>query len=170
MYQRLERLAVLLARLMALAGGVALILVVVISCVSIAGRAGQHLGLPLWPIPGDTEWVEFGMGFAVFAFLPWCTLMRGHAAVDLFQPVFGPVLNRVIDLVSDLSMLAVAGLIAWRTWLGMLDKKSFHETTYILRAEIWQGYAAAMLGAAAFVLVAAFCVLRSARALRGGAT
>lgn len=169
MYRRLERLALGLARLMAYAGGAALILVVLVSCLSILGRAGLQLGLPLTSIRGDTEWVEFGTGFAVFAFLPWCTLLRGHASVDLLQPVLGRGANRLIDFLADLAILALAGLLAWRLWLGLLDKQSYHETTFILRAELWQGYAAAMVGAVAFVLIAGFCVLRSGRALVGRA-
>lgn len=165
MYRTLDRLARGLAIVMAWLGGAALIGIVLVSVLSISGRAGQVLGLPVTQIRGDTEWVEFGTGFAVFAFLPWCTYVRGHAAVDLLQPLFGALLNRVLDLVADLVIFGVAALIAWRTWAGMLDKRSYHETTFILRAEVWQGYAAAMIGAVAFVLVAAFCVLRSARAL-----
>ena len=76
-------------------------------------------------------------------------------------------LNRVIDLLSDLAFLGVAVVMAWRLWLGMLDKKSYYETTLILQFDMWQAYALALVGAVAFALVAAFCVLRSARALAG---
>jgi TRAP-type C4-dicarboxylate transport system permease small subunit len=154
---------------MAWAGGAALLALIVMSCVSIVGRAGFTAGLPVRPVKGDTEWVEFGTGFAVFAFLPWCTLTRGHASVDLLQPLFGRLGNRVIDLLADLAMLALAALLAWRMWFGLLDKRGYHEVTFILQAAVWKGYAAAMVGAVVFVLVAAFCVLRSARALAGRA-
>ncbi|MCR8723867.1 TRAP transporter small permease [Frigidibacter sp. ROC022] len=167
MYRTLESWARGLAVLMAWAGGLALLLVVALTVVSILGRAGDSLGLGLKPLPGDTEYVEFGIGFAVFAFLPWCTYARAHASVDLLQPVLGRRLNRLIDLIADIGMLSLALLLTWRLWLGMLDKRGYHETTFILRAEIWWGYAAGMVGAVAFCLVAAFAVLRSARALTG---
>jgi TRAP-type C4-dicarboxylate transport system permease small subunit len=169
MYRQLERLAEGIARVMAWAGGIALIALIVMSCLSILGRAGQVSGLPVTSIRGDTEWVEFGTGFVVFAFLPWCTLMRGHASVDLLAPLFGRF-NRVLDLLAEVSILIVAALIGWRLWLGLLDKRGYHETTFILRAEVWLGYAAALIGAVAFAVVAAFCVLRAARALTGAAT
>lgn len=169
MYHTVERLARGLSVLTAWAGGLALLVIVALTVVSILGRAGQSLGLPVTSLPGDTELVEFGTGFAVFAFLPWCSYSRGHATVDMLQPLFGHRLNRTIDLIADLLMLGLALLLTWRLWLGLLDKRSYHETTFILRTEVWLGYAAGMVGAVAFVLVAGFCVLRSARSLAGAA-
>ena len=59
--------------------------------VSIVGRASLTWAWVLGPVPGDFELVEVGTGFAVFAFLPWCQLKRGHATVDLFtSEVFAP--------------------------------------------------------------------------------
>lgn len=163
MYALLERMAGFVARSLALAGGMVLIAVVVMTCASIIGRALIPLGLS--PIRGDFEWVEIGTGFAVFSFLPWCVLQRGHATVDLFKPAFPPVLNRALDVVVDIAMLAAAILIAWRLHLGMLDKARFMETTFIIQVPVWKAYAAGLVGAYGFVFVAGFCVLRSARSL-----
>jgi TRAP-type C4-dicarboxylate transport system permease small subunit len=113
--------------------------------------------------------VEIGVGFAIFAFLPWCQLQRGHVAVDLFRPAFGEVANRLIDVVVDILILGLAIMIAWRLFEGMLDKRQFAETTFILRLPIWQAYLAGLAGAGSFVLVAAFCALRSLRSLKNGA-
>ncbi len=147
---------------MAVAGGLVLIALVVMTCLSISGRALIPIGLS--PIKGDFEWIEMGVAFAVFAFLPWCQYNRGHARVDLFAANLGPTGNRLADFVSDVLMFGAASIIGWRPWLGMLDKKSFGETTFILQYPIWYAYAASMVGAAAFVLVSAFCILRSLRA------
>ncbi|WP_428928062.1 TRAP transporter small permease [Marinibacterium sp. SX1] len=165
MYVLLSRIAELIARGMAILGGLALMALVVMTCVSITGRALIPMGLQ--PVRGDFELVSIGMGFAVFAFLPWGIYARSHATVDLFLPVFPGWLNRVIDLLADLGFLAVAVIMAWRLWLGMLDKKSYYETTLILQFDMWQAYALALVGAVAFALVAGFCVLRSALALAG---
>ena len=162
MYTRLDTLAGALARLLALAGGMVLIALVIMTCVSITGRTLIPLGLS--PVKGDFEWIEMGVAFAVFAFLPWCQYARGHARVDLFAGNFSRGMNRFLDLVSDLFMLIAATIIAWRLWLGMLEKQQFGETTFILQYPIWYAYAAAMLGAATFAAVSAFCVLRSGRA------
>ncbi|MGH1329656.1 MAG: TRAP transporter small permease [Paracoccaceae bacterium] len=148
-----------LARYTALLGGIVLIAVVIMSCVSIIGRALSIIGLS--SIPGDFEMVEMGIGFAVFASLPWCHLNKGHASVDLFQPAFGRYLNAVIDVVADALMFVVSALIARQLWLGMLDKKQYSETTFILQFPVYYAYAAAMLGAVVFVIVSLYCFGRS---------
>ena len=142
MYMTLYKSADALARWMALLSGLVLLVVVALTCVSIAGRA-------------------------IFGFLSWCQLQRSHAAVDLFKPVFGGVLNRVLNVVVDLGMLAAAVVIAWRLYLGMADKLRYAETTFIMQLPVWWGYAASLVGAVAFALVAAFCLIRSLRALTG---
>jgi TRAP-type C4-dicarboxylate transport system permease small subunit len=148
-----------------MAGGLVLVALVAMTCVSIAGRALTGLGLG--PVPGDYELVEIGIGFAVFAALPWCHLRRGHATVELFAPLYGGAVNRALDVVIDLAVLAVALLLAWRLADGMLDKKGYFETTFILGIEIWQGYALGLAGAAVFCIVALWRAGESVVALRG---
>lgn len=152
-----------IAATMALAGGLVLVALVALTCVSVLGRALISLGLG--PVPGDFELVEMGVAFAVFAFLPWCHLNRGHAAVELLTRTFGRTANAWLDLVADFLMLLVAGLITWRLALGALDKRSYHETTFILETPIWWAYAACLVGAVVFTIVALYCVLRSLRAV-----
>lgn len=163
MYRFLSTSAEWLARWTALAGGIVLTGLIVMTCLSITGRTLVPLGLQ--PIPGDFELIEIGVGFAVFAFLPWCQLKRGHATVDLFQPLYGRYGNRFIDVISDVIMFIAAYIIASRLYLGMLDKLRYDETTFILRAPVWMAYAAGLFGAAVFVYVSAFCILRSLRVL-----
>ncbi len=108
------------------------------------------------PVPGDFELVEAGAGFAIFCFLPWCQLVRGHATVDLFTSFLGPAPNRVIDLVSEFLMTVVIVLIAWRLWYGMWDKFRYQETTFILQFPVWWPYAACMFAAVIAVVVSVF--------------
>lgn len=165
MYVTLSRLAETLARVLAFAGGALLLVIVVLTCISIAGRALFSAGLCCGPIRGIYDYTEIGVGVAIFAFLPWCQIRRAHAAVDLFKGFFSDFLNRLLDVVVDLAMLVLAYVIAYRLWLGMLDKRAYGETTLIAQVPLWVGYAACLVGAIGFVLVAAFCVVRSVRAL-----
>lgn len=150
---------------MALAGGVVLAALIVMTVVSIIGRT--LIGIGLSPVPGDFELMEIGVGFAIFAFLPWCQLKRGHARVDLFQKLMSARLNQSIDFLSDVLMAVAAFLIAWRLWIGMLDKRGYGETTFILQFPVWLAYLASISGAIVFVIVSGFCILRSARPLIG---
>ena len=165
-------------------GGVALMAVMVMTTVSVAGMSLSKLGkvlkkgydtvveplLAVGPIPGETEMVETGMAFIIFAFLPLVTLHKGHAEVAILANFFGNKVNRFIDLVSDTLMLAVAAFLGYRHLMGTIDKFNNGESTWILQFPVWWGYAASMLGASIFVIVAAFCVLRSFDALLTGRT
>ncbi len=153
---------------LAIAGGLALIAMTLLTVISITGRGLIWLGLG--PIPGSYELVEMGAAFAVFCFLPWCQLKRGHVTVDLFLRPLGPRINRGAELISNLLITGAAGVIAWRLWLGLVDKGSTSETSYILGIPAWFGYAAACLGAMLFVLASAYTVWRSFHELRGGAS
>ena len=156
----LDRLVGALAYWMAMAGGAVLIAVVIVTVVSIAGRSLIFAGLG--PIPGDFELVEAGTAFAVFAFLGLCQFHRGHVTVDLFLTRAGPRVNAAVDVIANLAMTGAAAVITWRLCLGMLDKRSYGETTFILQFPIWWGFAAALAGAAAFTLVRSLREVRRA--------
>jgi len=155
-----------LARLMALLGGLVLAFITLMTALSIIGRTMISFGLG--PIPGDFELVEAGTGFAVFAFLPWCQLNRGHATVDLFTNYLSPAANRWIDLVSETLMTVVFVLLAWRLWVGMTDKMRYGETTFILQFPVWWGFAAAMVGAAVCVVVSVYMTAMRIQEVRLG--
>lgn len=159
MRQSVERLLERLSAWLAIVGGAVLVVLTVATVVSITGRALTSVGLG--PIPGDYELVEAGTAFAIFAFLPWCQLNRGHVTVDLFLARFGPRVNAGVDLVANILMTLASGLICWRLWLGMLDKQAYGETTFILQFPLWWPYAAAVAGAGFAVVVCAYTVWRS---------
>lgn len=140
-----------LARGLAIAGGLVLIVLTVLTVVSIVGRS--LIGFGLSPVPGDVELVEAGVGFAIFSFLPWCQFVRGHATVDIFTNFLSARANRIIDLISELLLTIVITIIAWRLWYGMLDKVRYNETTFILQFPVWWAYAACMVAAAIGVVV-----------------
>ena len=175
-----------IARVMAYAGGAVLIAITVITCVSIAGRAILTLStmpaiggtlpwfrelvssLGIGPVSGDFELVESGVAFAVFAFLPWCQLNRGHAVVDLMKPVFGPSGNRAIDAVSETLMTAVLVLIAWRLGVGTADKARYGETSFILQYPVWIAFGASFAAAAVAAVVSIYMTVIRWRELVGG--
>ncbi|MCF6271936.1 MAG: TRAP transporter small permease subunit [Rhodobacteraceae bacterium] len=182
MIDRLGKPIAALAWFSALVGGLVLVAVMVMITVSVMGMSANKFGkmlkksydtvveplLSIGPIPGETEMVEVGMAFIIFAFLPIVTLNKGHAVVGILTGFFGKGVNRLIDVVSDGLMLVVAGFLAYRHLLGTLDKFGNGEATWILQFPVWWGYGAAMFGAAIFVIVAIYCLLRSVdAALRG---
>lgn len=156
-----------IAQVLAIAGGCVLIAMVVLTVVSVTGRGLIGLDIGLSPVPGDFELVELGSAFAIFSFLPWCQLKRGHVTVDLFVKMLGERALVIAELVGDILIFSAAAVIAWRLWLGMMDKMRYGETTYILGLPLWWGYAAAQLGALVFVAAAAHTAWQGMRKLRG---
>ena len=155
----LGRIVVGLARWLAVAGGLVLLAMVAMICVSIVGRALLAFGLK--PITGDYELVSIGMGFAIFAFLPWAHLTRSHALVSLVTDGFGPRVNAWILVITDIMMLAASAFVAWRLYFGMMDKFAYNETTLLLRFPLSWAYALGFVGAVVLVVVAIYVLGRS---------
>ncbi len=140
-----------LAEWLALVGGVVLVAITLMVVTSVTGRALTSIGLG--PVQGDFELVEVGMAVAIFFFMPWCYVKAGHATVDLLYMHMGPAGRRAIQVVSDLLMLGVWLVLVWQLGLGMLEKKEYLETTFILQIPIWWGYALSLVGGVAGCLV-----------------
>ena len=147
------------ARAMAWFGAFVLTLLALMSVFSIAGRALTGLGLG--PVPGDFELVEAGTALAVFCFLPWAHLRRGHAVVDLFWRAYPAPLQRLLDVAADALMLAAWVLLVWRMGVAMLDYRGNAEVTFILQFPVWWGYAASMVPAVLGCAIYAWRLLES---------
>lgn len=173
---RVGRVLEALARGLAYAGGLILVAIAIVTVLSIIGRALIFAGLG--PIKGDFEMVEMGCAIAVFFFLPWCQLKRGHVTVDILVDRMPRRAHAGFGLIGDLCVLIAASVIAWRLYLGFGEKfpygsdalreslsmgykPFFAETTYELELPIWIPYGLALVGALIFVLVSAYSVWRS---------
>lgn len=161
----LHRIVLGLARLMALLGGLVLLALVVITCVSIVGRAANtalHSAISMGLMPGLAqglidagvgsvrgayEMVEAGMAFCIFAFLPFCMVTSGHASVDVFTNRLPRRVNRVLELLIAIGFAAALVLIAVQLNEGMLRKLSSGQTSLLLEYPIWWAYAASLVGA-----------------------
>lgn len=167
MYDGLNGFVASIARILAYAGGAVLLGLTAMTCISIIGRALIPLDIGLGPIRGIYDMTEIGMAAAVFAFLPWAQYREAHARVDLFQWAIPQRVDQFLDLLFNAAMAFVAAIGSYRLYLGMQDKLSYGETTLIAQIPVWQGYAAGLVGAVGFVVVALFCTLRAGRRLAG---
>ena len=154
------------ARTLAIVGGLILVGLALMTVCSILGRAFIFAGLS--PIKGDYEMVEMGCAIAIFCFLPLCQLRRGHVTVDVFTNLFPPRVRIFLSLLGNVALFLAAGLIAWRLWLGTIDKLSYGEETYELGLPLGYAYTAAMIGAVLFAVVAFYTVWRSLNEMIAG--
>lgn len=160
----MHRTIEMLARGMAVVGGTVLSLLIALTCLSVLGRflnsflhnqvesfapgvAKWFLDLGIGPITGDFELVEAGVAFAIFAFLPLCQITAGHASVDVFTNLLPRGANRFLIMVIEIVFGAVLVVIAWKLFDGMLSKRRYGETTFLLQFPIWWAYAASLFAA-----------------------
>lgn len=203
MFHRIETLMTRAAAGLALLGGLGLIFATVVTCVSILLKLARRIADSLFdaaavaatvpwlrPVLGEEELVTFGVGFALFAALPWVMIRKGHIRIELFEPVFGLRMNRVLDLLGDAILAGLAYLILTRQWFlvfkparrsqepmgelllsgdfaGALSRLNDADESQILGLPLWPTYLVAELCVIAFFVVALFCVWRSARAVLG---
>jgi TRAP-type C4-dicarboxylate transport system permease small subunit len=146
----------------ALLGGLVLFALTLLTVISVAGRS-----LFSAPIPGDFELVELGMAVAIFAFLPYCQIVRGNVIVDLFTTRARPRTKALLDGIGNLLFTAIAALLTWRVALGGLEVRDYSETTMVLRVPVWWGYVPAVAFLAFLTVVCAYTVWRSVLEYRG---
>ncbi|MBL1267580.1 MAG: TRAP transporter small permease [Halomonas sp.] len=153
-------------RVAAISGGLLVAALAIITVVSILGRwlasAPILSELPIleWvgPITGDYELVEMGTAIAVFLFLPYCHLRGGHVTVDLLVMHAPPMVQRLLAVVAETLFLVVAGLMTWRLYHGLLDKRRYMETSMLLDIPLWWGYVGGLVG---FALLTLVCLYRT---------
>jgi TRAP-type C4-dicarboxylate transport system permease small subunit len=199
MFDRLDQFVRNASIVIAIVGGMGLIAATLVTCLSIllklARRGMETLGWTpetlewVRPILGEEELVQYGVAFALFAALPYVMYSKGHITVDLFSRAFGPRLNRVLDLVSDAILAAIAYLLFTRqwtllfspargddrvwiveiltgNWAEIADRLRDRQESQILGLKLWPTYLVAECLTALFLIIAVFCVIRSARALK----
>ena len=159
----LGRILGVLASSVAVFGGIVLTFLVLITIVSIIGRAALSQ-----PIPGDFELVEIGCAIAVFAFLPYCQLVNGNVIVDFVTANASPATRSLLDAVGNLCYTVIAALLTWRLSLGGIDLKNYNESTMVLQVPVWWGFIPGVLCTGLLTLVCAYTAVRSLREFRHG--
>ena len=149
-----------LARAFAMAGGVLLIAIVGMTVASVLGR--YLFGAP---IPGDYELTELVCGIAVFAFLPYCHITNANVVVDFFTSRLRPRHRAMLDGVHGIAFAIMAGLIAWRMFVGGMRKLEDGETTLFLEIPIHSAYLAALVAAGLLTAVSFLVIYRRLLAL-----
>lgn len=157
---RMELVASSLAGFFAIIGGLLLLVASALTVLSIMGS------IVLRPLPGEIELVEALCGLAVFAFLPFCQLKRGHVGVDIIIGALGSKAVNWSQLIGDILIALLFALITWRHAIGTMDKFENGEITPLLLLPVWWGFAAALVLLIANLIVSIFIVIADANAIR----
>jgi TRAP-type C4-dicarboxylate transport system permease small subunit len=145
--------------LLALAGGI--LMVVVASLVTVSVLMRWLLGDG---ISGDFELVQIATALAAFAFLPLCQARRGNVIVDTFTAKLSPRARDLLDALWDFTYAALIAVIAWRLVIGSRDAFASQTTSMVLG--IPQGYAIAAC-AVMGVFLAIVASITASRLLKG---
>lgn len=150
-----------LARVVAIAGGMLMTGVVLMTVISVLGRFLFNA-----PIPGDYELTEIALGVAVFAFFPYCHARSGNIVVEFFTGRLRPRYKTALATVHSFVFTLVAGVITWRLFVGGMHKLQDGETTLFLGIPLHWAYFPALLGAALLTAICVLVVFRHVHALR----
>jgi TRAP-type C4-dicarboxylate transport system permease small subunit len=121
----------------AMAGGVALMLIALMTVASVIGRAGFGK-----PVPGDIEITQYAIAVAISAFLPHCLFSGGNLIVDFFTAKAKASTRRVLDAIGALTLAFAMAIFAWRTFVGAFAVMNAGETSMIIGMPLWWTYAA----------------------------
>jgi TRAP-type C4-dicarboxylate transport system permease small subunit len=142
----------------ALAGGVVLVGIALMSAWSIVGRA-----LLSKPIQGDYELVQMGCAIFIACCLPATQIRYGNIIVDFFTTRASAAAQARLDAIGALVLACVMGVVAWRTGVGLVDMRASGQTSTILGVPTWYTYAGMMPGLALAFIAGLYCAFEQWR-------
>lgn len=119
----------------AIAAGLLLTIITLMTCVILVGR-NTHL----FSLAGDFELTGVATGAAVALFMPWCQIRRGNIIVDFFTAKASDRTNQNLDRLGALILGACMALLAWRTSLGGWNAWTTQSGTMMLGFPEWIVY------------------------------
>lgn len=125
--ERNLRVLMPLSKLCAIASGLLMTLITLVTCVSILGRE-----ILSKTVPGDFELVGLATGAAIALFMPYCQLERGNIIVDFFTIKLSARNHAVLDRLGALILALCFALLAWRTSLGGINSWATHSGSMLL--------------------------------------
>jgi TRAP-type C4-dicarboxylate transport system permease small subunit len=131
------RVLEILAKACAIAAGILLTGITLMTCASLIGRNTTGATLV-----GDFELTGVATGAAVALFMPWCQIRRGNIIVDFFTSRASDRTNAALDRFGALLLALAMALLAWRTVLGGLNAFDTQSGTMMLGFPEWVVYVA----------------------------
>lgn len=138
-----------ISQVMGLAGALVALAISLMTTVSVISRALFNN-----PIPGDIEITQMGIALAISLCLPWCQLRGANIIVDFFTQSMSERRRQWLDGLGCLLLVAMYGLLAWRTGAGAISVREAGETSMIISLPMWWAYAALAPGLALAGMVA----------------
>jgi TRAP-type C4-dicarboxylate transport system permease small subunit len=125
-----------LARWCAIAAGLFLTAITLLTCASIVGRE-------VWgkTLMGDFELSAAAAGLAIALFMPLCHLRGGNIIVDAFTLRADPMTVQWMDRLGTFTVALLMALLAWRTAVGAVSAWNAHSASMLMGFPDWLVYA-----------------------------
>ncbi len=150
-----------ITRTLTLFGGFVLCAMGALTTISVAGRYFFDA-----PISGDFEIIAIGTGVGVFAFLPYCQLMRENVIVDFFLSGASHRVQAFFDTIGNLVYGAIITLMTWRLPIGGMEIYKTSQSTLILGIPQWSTFPLAILCLIVLLAVCIYTTVRSFNEMR----
>lgn len=137
----------------AMAGGILLLAIALMTMASVIGRNAFDT-----PIHGDFDMTKSGLGIVLAAFIPYCIVNGGLIIVDFFTAKSKASTKQRMDIFGTLCMVIGLGLFAWRSVVGTEDMMESNEVAGNTNILVWWVYAAM---APSFVLATFAAIARA---------
>jgi TRAP-type C4-dicarboxylate transport system permease small subunit len=144
-------------RLMALGGGIVLMLLMGYTVLDVVLRYGFNR-----PFSGSLEITEFAMSVIVFLGIAYCGITGGHVAVDILERPLQSAKLRFVPVVLTLASAILFAAIAWLTAAEALT--SMHRVSNMVRWPHWPFQMTVAIGSAMYAIV---LLLQTIDILRG---
>ena len=148
-----------LAEIWAIAGGVALLAIVLVTTTNVgafaADRVARSWGGVVPGLPGYEDFVRLTIGGAALMFFPHAQARRGHVAVDIFVNYLPAGLQRVLDRTWLVLTICLALFLAGWMGVGMVQAKADALVTGVLGWPDWPFYLPGIASLVLWAVVAA---------------
>ena len=150
-----------LTRMLALIGGVLMLVTIAITIVSVTGRYAFSQ-----PVPGDYELVELICAVGIFLFFPYTHATNSNISALFFTSSLPLRYQRALDVIHDVVFMLVAAMLTWRLAAGLADKFSTGESSMLIGIPLWWAYSFAVLSMALLTVVCVWRITAGMKALR----
>ena len=110
------------------------------------------------PIRGEFDLVRLGAGTLVFAFLPYCQMVRGNVIVDFLTGWMPRQIRSALDALGGVMFAAVCGLLSWRMTVGGFEMHAANQVTAVAKLPYWWSFPIAV---GCLTLLALVCLYTS---------
>lgn len=157
----------------ALAGGILLLLITVVTSANVGAfildTIAANFGGNVEGLSGYEDFVRLMISCAALMFFPYCQLQNGHISIHLFTSGWPDTLVRVVDRLWLALMTVIILLLTYWMFIGMLETRADQTSTSILGWLEWPYYLPGLISLVLWGAIAAMQFIDGGRETNHGA-